>query len=214
MSAARHARVGRIGVGKLERSRRVCSADAYAASEPLPRLAASSRAARRVAVRRGGGSTRRVAGALGARQGADQTTTSAAGRWRSRRIRWPRLGLACSRRGRLSERRDGVSGQGHRWSGRVAMTARAYWRARIAAAGALPCWRCGRPLTVSSKWTVGHLVDRAAGGSVSSPSNQWPECAHCNYSAGGKLGAARRNARRVVASPVRGSERARGIRGW
>ena len=96
------------------------------------------------------------------------------------------------------------------WSGRTVTKARAYWAGRLP----LPCWRCGRTLTRYSKWTVGHLRDRSAGGSVKDPSNQWPECAKCNFSAGGKLGAAKTNAKRPVIAARLASERARGIRGW
>jgi len=106
-----------------------------------------------------------------------------------------------------------VSGQ---WSGRRVTTARAYWRQRIIEAGALPCWRpgCGRMLTVESAWTVGHIVDRSRGGSVTDPANQWPECKRCNLSAGGRLGAAKTNARRTVVVARMSSEQSRGIRGW
>lgn len=97
------------------------------------------------------------------------------------------------------------------WAGRIVTTAREYWAGRIRAAGALPCWRCGQALTIASKWTVGHLIDRAAGGSVTDRANQWPECARCNYSAGGKLGAARRRPTRPA--PAMLPERHRGIRG-
>jgi len=99
------------------------------------------------------------------------------------------------------------------WSGREVTTARAYWTARLRAAGALPCRRCGRPLTELSRWTVGHIIDRAQGG-PKDRANEWPECAPCNYSAGGKVGAARTNARRRAVVVRRESERARGIRGW
>lgn len=96
------------------------------------------------------------------------------------------------------------------WSGRVVTSARAYWSGRLP----LPCWRCGRMLTRASRWTVGHLTDRASGGSVTDRANQWPECAHCNYSAGGRVGAARRNARRPAAIARVETAQARGIRGW
>lgn len=97
-----------------------------------------------------------------------------------------------------------------RWAGTTVRKARTYWQSRLP----LPCWRCGRVLTPGSRWTVGHIVDRALGGSHTDPANQWPECARCNYSAGGKLGAAITNARRPIAEERRDSERARGIRGW
>ena len=101
-----------------------------------------------------------------------------------------------------------------RWGGSTARTARAYWRARLQAEGGLPCWRCGAMLTTASRWTVGHIEDRAAGGSVTDPTNQWPECARCNYSAGGRLGAAITNGKRrsVVAASL--SRADRGLRPW
>jgi hypothetical protein len=84
---------------------------------------------------------------------------------------------------------------GASWSGRTVTNARKHWRARLP----LPCWRCGRVLTRESRWTVGHIVDRARGGNPTDPRNQWPECARCNFSAGGKLGAQRRNAKHNAA---------------
>lgn len=96
------------------------------------------------------------------------------------------------------------------WSGRKVTTARALWLPRLP----LPCRRCGRPVTADQRWTVGHVVDRALGGAETDPGNQWPEHARCNYSAGGKLGAAMTNQRRRarVASSMSG-EQSRGIRG-
>ncbi|ARU50135.1 hypothetical protein CBR64_00130 [Cellulosimicrobium cellulans] len=99
------------------------------------------------------------------------------------------------------------------WSGREVTTAREYWTGRLRAAGALPCRRCGRPLTVLSRWTVGHIIDRDAGG-PKTRANEWPEHARCNFSAGGKIGAAKTNARRRAVVVRRDSERSRGIRGW
>lgn len=98
------------------------------------------------------------------------------------------------------------------WSGRKVTSARAYWAPRLP----LPCWRpgCGKMLTRYSKWTVGHIIDRHFGGSVTDPSNQWPECLKCNTSAGGRLGAAITNAKRPVVAARLASERDRGIRGW
>lgn len=96
------------------------------------------------------------------------------------------------------------------WSGRKVTAARAYWAPRLP----LPCWRCGRQLTRYGPWTVGHIVDRALGGSKTDPANQWPECPKCNFSAGGKRGAAITNAKRAPVVARLASERARGIRGW
>jgi 5-methylcytosine-specific restriction endonuclease McrA len=79
------------------------------------------------------------------------------------------------------------------WGGRVVTRA----RARIRAKGQhQPCWRCGKTLDLDREpWTVGHLIDRVAGGS-NDPSNLAPECPGCNYSAGGKLGGRIRAAQR------------------
>lgn len=96
------------------------------------------------------------------------------------------------------------------WSGRKVTKARALWAARLP----LPCRRCGRPVHPGQRWQVGHVIDRARGGS-DHLENQWPEHAYCNESAGGKLGAARSNARRADLTARRDirRERARGIRG-
>ena len=100
------------------------------------------------------------------------------------------------------------------WSGRKVTRARAYWRARIIAAGGVwPCWRCRRPVTADT-FTVGHLIDRALGGSATDPANQAPECRACNFRAGGRLGAAVTNSRRPTTVARLDSERGRGIRGW
>ncbi len=93
------------------------------------------------------------------------------------------------------------------WSGRTVTRARAYWRKRLP----LPCWRCGRPVTDDQAWHVGHLTDRALGGHTTDRSNQWPEHARCNTSAGGKLGAAIAHARHDL--PRMAAEASRGIRG-
>lgn len=79
----------------------------------------------------------------------------------------------------------------------------------------MPCWRCGLPIIDGvSQWDVGHLVDRAAGGS-NDRSNTRPEHATCNRSSGGKRGAAITN-QRTRGSSTRGHmkpERDRGITG-
>lgn len=109
------------------------------------------------------------------------------------------------------------------WSGRKVASARAYWRPSVLSGG-VSCWRCGRAIVPDltrrdEGWTVGHLVDRADGGSETDPANQWPEHPVCNFRAGGVRGAATTNARRRAgaASPGRRRmepERVRGIRGW
>jgi len=92
------------------------------------------------------------------------------------------------------------------WSGRKVTNARAYWAARLP----LPCRRCGRPVLKTQNWHVGHIHDRALGGS-DRISNTYPEHARCNTSAGGKQGAAITNARR--SQPRVDDARARGLRG-
>lgn len=94
-----------------------------------------------------------------------------------------------------------------RYGGHTARMLRAYWRPRLP----LPCWRCGHILTADRPWTVGHLVDRAAGGS-NGAANTHPECPSCNFRAGARTGARRRRARAAAASPI--SDRDRGIRPW
>ena len=93
----------------------------------------------------------------------------------------------------------------------------AYWRARLTA-GPLPCYRCRRPVYVTQRWQVEHMVSRVHGGNVTAISNQWVSHGHCNESHGGKIGAARTNAGRTKTTrPVvvdLGPEAARGIRGW
>lgn len=99
------------------------------------------------------------------------------------------------------------------WSGRKVTSARAYWRRRLP----LPCRRCGRPVVHdpvkrNGGWNVGHIVDRAQGGS-DHVTNQWPEHETCNLRAGGKEGARITNARRPATRTALQSERDRGIRG-
>ena len=98
------------------------------------------------------------------------------------------------------------------WSGRKVTTARAHWRGRLQA-GPLPCYRCGKPVTVHDRWTVEHLLERAYGGSETDVSNQWVAHLHCNSSAGGRIGAAITNGRRSATVERMDSERSRGIRG-
>lgn len=99
------------------------------------------------------------------------------------------------------------------WSGREVMRARAYWRPRLP----LPCRRCRRPVFDNPTkryggWHVGHIIDRALGG-TNDLTNTWPEHDHCNMSAGGKLGAHITNARRATTQTRLASEVSRGIRG-
>lgn len=100
-----------------------------------------------------------------------------------------------------------------RWAGSVVRAARAHWLPRLP----LPCRRCGRPVVNDPSkrnggWTVGHIEDRWTGGS-DSITNTWPEHSGCNYSAGGKVGAAMTNSRRPAVVARMESEQARGIVG-
>jgi len=87
---------------------------------------------------------------------------------------------------------------GKRWGGRRSTNARAKCRAMLPTG----CWRCGRLLTPDmpeSAWHAGHLTDRAMGGSDQDVA---PECAQCNTSAGGKLGASITNGQKVQTSDM------------
>ena len=56
----------------------------------------------------------------------------------------------------------------------------------------LPCWRCGQTINPTDRWQLGHLIDRADGGT---DAHLAPEHAHCGSSAGATAQAARaRNA--------------------
>lgn len=94
-------------------------------------------------------------------------------------------------------RPDRESPERQRWAGNLSKQARAIVGAMLPA----PCWRCGTMLTKDSKWTAGHLTDRVDGGG-NEPGNLAPECSRCNYSAGGKRGAAITNSRKVEAIDI------------
>lgn len=86
--------------------------------------------------------------------------------------------------------------------------------ARAAAEGA-PCWRCGGAIDYSLsglvKWgpTVGHKIDRAAGGAALNPANVGPEHRHCNVSDGASKGG-----RAVKSKQQRGARSATASRAW
>lgn len=88
--------------------------------------------------------------------------------------------------------------------------------AQLAAAGALPCVDCRRPVLHGvHRWQVGHIDDAARGGKPSisnvGPSHSktfgpdgstlWPR--NCNQIAGGKLGASVTNSRRRASQDIR-----------
>lgn len=100
------------------------------------------------------------------------------------------------------------------WNGSRVRRARAYWRARLDAAGALPCFRCGRPVSSRDRWQVEHMTERGLGGDPTDPANQWVSHGRCNESAGGRLAQKMRQTKSIY-QPRGGmtAERARGIRG-
>jgi hypothetical protein len=79
-----------------------------------------------------------------------------------------------------------------KWGGRTATRARARCRAMLP----WVCRKCGGeilPTDPESSWHAGHREDRVAGGTEDGIE---PEHAHCNTSAGGRIGAAMTNAQR------------------
>lgn len=93
-----------------------------------------------------------------------------------------------------------------KWGGALSAAARAIVGAMLPA----PCWRCGKLLTKDDKWTAGHIEDRIDGG-TNDPGNLAPECPGCNYSAGGKRGAATTNSRKLEATDL---PRYRRVKWW
>ena len=96
------------------------------------------------------------------------------------------------------ERPDRAHQPGAKWGGHLSRKARAIVKAMLPGA----CWRCGTPLTVEGEWHAGHVEDRGTGGELLNPSNLAPECTPCNLSAGGKVGAAITNGRRIEAVDI------------
>lgn len=85
-----------------------------------------------------------------------------------------------------------------RWAGKLSADARAIVRAMLPG----PCWRCGKHLDPeSADWTAGHIIDRMDGGD-NGAGNLAPECKHCNYSAGGRRGAAITNLRHTERTDI------------
>lgn len=62
---------------------------------------------------------------------------------------------------------------------------RAGLRERMITENGLPCWRCGELIRPGEPWDVGHVRDRALGGSDAD--GLAAEHRFCNRSAGGKL---------------------------
>lgn len=100
------------------------------------------------------------------------------------------------------------------WNGSRVRSARTYWRARLDAAGVLPCFRCGRPVSSRDRWQVEHITERALGGDPTDHANQWVSHGRCNEQAGGQLAQKMRQTKSIY-QPRGGmtAERARGIRG-
>lgn len=72
-----------------------------------------------------------------------------------------------------------------------------------------PCWRCRKAMDLDvDRWEVGHIRDRALGGS-NRRENLAPECFRCNRSSGGKLGRMRQ-----LAAKEQGRRRAAKTRRW
>jgi hypothetical protein len=58
-----------------------------------------------------------------------------------------------------------------------------------------PCWRCGETITPDMAWQLGHIIDRADGGTDDDVA---PEHQHCGSSAGAAAQAQRRNTSRYA----------------
>ena len=91
-----------------------------------------------------------------------------------------------------------------RWGGHASTKARARVRAMLPA----PCSRCGGLVTDEMDWHADHIQERAQGG-ADSPDNYAPAHAHCNTSAGGRIGAAITNGTRVTPAPITRERRPR-----
>ena len=82
------------------------------------------------------------------------------------------------------------------WGGRRVMGLRAQWQPAVDA-GTVDCGKCHLPIVPGSRWKLGHLVDRALGGTTADGLH--PEHAFCSDSSGGRLAQAMR--RRPPPSP-------------
>lgn len=79
------------------------------------------------------------------------------------------------------------------WSGSRVAEARKHFTP-IVMTGDCACNRCGKAIDPDESWQVDHIISRAQGG-THHLSNLWPAHAHCNMSAGGHLGNARKDKR-------------------
>lgn len=66
------------------------------------------------------------------------------------------------------------------------MALRAQWQPRVTAGG-VDCGKCGLPIDPRARWKLGHLKDRALGGTVAHGLH--PEHARCSDASGGRLAA-------------------------
>lgn len=66
------------------------------------------------------------------------------------------------------------------------MDHRARWQPRVDA-GDVTCWRCLLPILPGTPWKLGHLRDRALGGTAADGLH--PEHARCSDASGGRLAA-------------------------
>jgi len=92
----------------------------------------------------------------------------------------------------------------HGWTAGVAARARRYWAVQLAAAGELPCCRCGVPVQVEDLWDVDHVTPLSAGGSLGLD-NQAVSHRTCNRRHGQAL---------ATAAAAVQSAATRGIRPW
>jgi 5-methylcytosine-specific restriction endonuclease McrA len=90
------------------------------------------------------------------------------------------------------------------WSAGVAARARRYWALQLAAAGELPCCRCGAGVQLEGAWDVDHVVPLIKGGALGLD-NQAVSHRSCNRRHGQSLS---------VAAVVVQSAAERGIRPW
>jgi len=92
----------------------------------------------------------------------------------------------------------------HGWTAGVAARARRYWAVQLAAAGELPCCRCGGPVQVEQPWDVDHVIPLSLGGTLGLD-NQAIAHRACNRRHGQGLG----HTAAIVQSAAE-----RGIRPW
>jgi 5-methylcytosine-specific restriction endonuclease McrA len=90
------------------------------------------------------------------------------------------------------------------WTAGLAARARRYWSTQLAAAGELPCCRCGGPVYVEHEWDVDHVVALIQGGALGLD-NQAIAHRSCNRRHGQAIG---------HAATITQTAAERGIRPW